>query len=68
MYIDAQNLFSDAQAVTADAVGTNVIDLTIDRSIGNGEPMLQQTRLPAMKTIPSTSSMPRMPRKPLHVN
>ena len=39
MYIDAQNLFSDAQAVTADAVGTNVIDLTIDRSIGNGEPM-----------------------------
>lgn len=39
MYIDAQNLFSDAQAVTADAVGTNVIDLTADRSIGNGEPM-----------------------------
>lgn len=39
MYIDAQNLFSDAQAVTADAVGTNVIDLSADRSIGNGEPM-----------------------------
>lgn len=39
MIIDAQLLFSDAQAVTADAVGTNVIDLTIDRSIGNGEPM-----------------------------
>lgn len=39
MIIDAQTLFSDAQAVTADAVGTNVIDLSADRSIGNGEPM-----------------------------
>ena len=39
MITDAQNLFSDAQAVTTDAVGTNVIDLTVDRSIGNGEPM-----------------------------
>ena len=39
MILDSQNLFSDAQAVTADAVGTNVIDLSVDRSIGNGEPM-----------------------------
>lgn len=39
MYVDAQQLFSDAQAVTADAVGTNVIDLSADRSIGTGEPM-----------------------------
>lgn len=39
MFIDAQCLFSDAQAVTADAVGTNVIDLSVARSIGNGEPM-----------------------------
>ena len=39
MILDAQTLFSDAQAVTADAVGTNVIDLGVDRSIGNGEPM-----------------------------
>lgn len=38
-FIDANLLFSDAQAVTADAVGTNVIDLSVDRSIGNGEPM-----------------------------
>lgn len=38
-FIDANLLFSDAQAVTADAVGTNVIDLSLDRSIGNGEPM-----------------------------
>jgi len=36
---DAQAMFSDAQAVTADAVGTNVIDLSVDRSIGSGEPM-----------------------------
>lgn len=39
MILDAQNQFSDSQAVTTDAVGTNVIDLTQDRSIGNGEPM-----------------------------
>lgn len=39
MYLDAHNLFSDAQAVTADAVGTNVIDLSVDRSLGNGEPV-----------------------------
>ncbi len=39
MYLDAQGQFSDAQAVTASAVGTNVIDLSQDRSIGNGEAM-----------------------------
>lgn len=39
MRIDAQNQFSDAQAVTTDAVGTNVIDLSLNRSIGNGEGM-----------------------------
>lgn len=39
MLIDAQNLFSDAQAVTSSAVGTNVIDLLADRSIGTGEPL-----------------------------
>ena len=39
MLIDAQGLFSDAQAVTATAVGTNVIDISQDRSIGTGEPM-----------------------------
>lgn len=37
MYIDAFNQFSDSQAVTTTAVGTNVIDLSVDRSIGNGE-------------------------------
>lgn len=39
MILDAQNQFSDAQAVTASAVGTNVIDLSVDRSIGTGEPL-----------------------------
>lgn len=39
MILDKENLFSDEQAVTADAVGTNVIDLSQDRSIGNGTPM-----------------------------
>jgi hypothetical protein len=39
MYLDAFNQFSDSQAVTTDAVGTNVIDLSLNRSIGNGEPM-----------------------------
>lgn len=39
MMIDAQHLFSDAQAVTSSAVGTNVIDLSADRNIGAGEPM-----------------------------
>ena len=39
MVLDAHNQFSDSQAITADAVGTNVIDLSSDRSLGNGEPM-----------------------------
>lgn len=39
MILDSLHTFSDAQAVTADAVGTNVIDLSADRSIGNGEPL-----------------------------
>ena len=39
MYLDSQLQFSDAQAVTATAVGTNVIDLREDRSMGNGEPL-----------------------------
>lgn len=39
MILDNLLVFSDAQAITADAVGTNVIDLSTDRSIGNGEPM-----------------------------
>ncbi len=37
MMFDAQHLFSDAQALSATAVGTNVVDLGTDRSIGTGE-------------------------------
>jgi len=41
MYIDADNQFSDAQALSSAAavVGQNVIDLGVAQSIGNGEPM-----------------------------
>lgn len=37
MILDAQNLFSDAQAVTAAAGSTNIIDLGSARNIGVGE-------------------------------
>ena len=37
MFLDAQAQFSNSQAITADAVGTNVIDLQQARAIGNGE-------------------------------
>lgn len=39
MFLDAQSLFSDAQALTVTALATNVIDLLADRSIGSGEPL-----------------------------
>ena len=39
MMLDAQHLFSDAQALTATAASTNLIDLGADRDIGKGEPM-----------------------------
>ncbi len=39
MILDTLEQFSASQAVTTDAVGTNVKDLTVNRSIGNGEPM-----------------------------
>lgn len=39
MFTDAQHLFSDAQALSATAVGTNVVDLGAIREIGQGEPM-----------------------------
>ncbi len=39
MIIDSQLLYSDSQALTTTAVGTNVYDLSVDRSMGNGEPL-----------------------------
>jgi hypothetical protein len=37
MILDKQNMFSEAQAVTATAVSTNTIDLSLARDIGAGE-------------------------------
>lgn len=39
MILDAQHQFSNSQALTTTAVGTNAIDLSLARSIGNGEAM-----------------------------
>ena len=39
MYLDSQLLFSDAQALTATAASTNLIDLGVDGNLGIGEPM-----------------------------
>lgn len=39
MYIDSLLKLSDAQALTATAVGTNVVDIEVARGVGNGEPM-----------------------------
>lgn len=39
MYIDSLLKFSDAQALTATADSTNVVDLGADRDIGMGEPV-----------------------------
>ncbi len=39
MFLDSTLQFSDAQALTVTAVSTNVIDLSLDRDIGKGEPM-----------------------------
>src|SRR5574343_1412152 len=39
MYIDAQNLFSDAQALTASAASTNLIHLKAASNLFDGEPM-----------------------------
>jgi hypothetical protein len=39
MLIDSQLLFSDAQAITADAGSTNVVDLGVARNLFDGEPL-----------------------------
>ena len=39
MYLDNQTLLSQGQAVTVDAVSTNVVDLGAIRQLGAGEPI-----------------------------
>ncbi len=39
MFLDGQNQFSDSQALTVTALSTNVIDLSLIRAIGVGEPL-----------------------------
>ena len=39
MYVDAQQKYSDAQALTVTAVSTNAIDHSQDRNFGIGKPM-----------------------------
>lgn len=39
MILDSQLQFSDAQAVTAAAASTNVLDLGVARDIGSGKPL-----------------------------
>ena len=39
MFLDSQLQFSDSQAVTTTAVGTNTVDLSVARSIGSGNPI-----------------------------
>ena len=39
MIIDSQLLLSDAQAVSADAASTNILDLGVARNLFDGEPM-----------------------------
>lgn len=54
MIIDAQHLFSSAQALAATALSTNVIDLTVDRSIGVGEPMVVCFHVTSAATVNDT--------------
>lgn len=38
MYIDHETMFSDKQAITADAASTNVYDTSATKDVGKGEP------------------------------
>lgn len=45
MYIDAQNQFSDAQAITADAASTNIVDMGAVANQGAGEALIVSINL-----------------------
>lgn len=56
MYVDSQLLLSDAQAVTASADSTNIIDLGIARDIGTGEDLYLVTVCDVAMTDASSDS------------
>jgi hypothetical protein len=56
MLVDAQLLFSDAQAVTADAGSTNTIDLSAVRDAGVGEPLYVVVTVDTALTDASSNS------------
>lgn len=56
MILDAQNLLSDAQAVTATAESTNVIDLGTNRNVGTGEPIYVVCQVDTAFTDASSNS------------
>ncbi len=56
MYVDSQLLFSDAQAVTADAGSTHQLDLSAVRDIGVGEQLYIVTIVDVAMTDSSSNS------------
>jgi hypothetical protein len=56
MYVDAQLLFSDAQAVTAAAGSTNTIDLGAVRDIGTGKTLYVVVTVDVAMTDASSDS------------
>lgn len=56
MIIDAQNRFSNAQAITAAAGSDNTIDLGAVRDIGNGEPLFVMVTVTTAFTDGSSNS------------
>lgn len=56
MYVDAKLLFSDAQAVTAAAASTSVVDLGAAREIGTGEDLYVVVSVDVAMTDASSDS------------
>ena len=56
MILDANLLFSDAQAVTATAASTNYIDVGLPRNIGVGEPLYVVTTVDVALTDSGSDS------------
>lgn len=57
MYLDAHNLFSDAQAITSSAASTNLIDLGVaNRNLGVGQPVYVVVQCDVAMTDASSNS------------